>query len=66
MASPGASAAILLGRQLKRMNKEDHIDGISVGLADNDNVFEWEVMLMLCDDIPYYGGRLKQSYHARC
>jgi len=56
MASPGASAAILLSKQLRRIAKEDHIDGISVGLADNDNVFEWEVMLMLSDDIPYYGG----------
>jgi len=56
MSSPGASAAILLSKQLRRMSKEDHIDGISVGLADNDNVFEWEVMLMLSDDIPYYGG----------
>jgi ubiquitin-conjugating enzyme E2 G1 len=57
MALPGASATILLSKQLKRMNKEDHIDGISVGLADNDNVFEWEVMLMLSDDIPFYGGQ---------
>jgi ubiquitin-conjugating enzyme E2 G1 len=61
MASPGASAAILLAKQLKRMGKEDHIDGISVGLADNDNVFEWEVMLMLADDIPYYGGQLDRE-----
>jgi ubiquitin-protein ligase len=61
MASPGASAAILLAKQLKRMQKEDHIDGISVGLADNDNVFEWEVMLMLSDDIPFYGGLFRTN-----
>jgi len=55
MASPpGASAAILLTRQFKKMQKEDGIVGISVGLIDN-NIFEWEVMLMLSDDIPLYG-----------
>jgi ubiquitin-conjugating enzyme E2 G1 len=56
MANPGASAALLLANQLRRMGKEDHIDGISVGLVNSDNLFEWEVMLMLSDDIPYYGG----------
>jgi len=38
------------------MQKEDQIDGISVGLVDDNNVFEWEVMLMLSDDIPFFGG----------
>jgi ubiquitin-conjugating enzyme E2 G1 len=54
MATPGASAAILLSKQFKKMQKEDHIVGISVGLIDN-NIFEWEVMLMLSDEIPLYG-----------
>lgn len=54
-AKPGASAAIQLGRQFKAMQKEDQIDGISVGLV-NDSVFDWEVMLMLSDDIPFFGG----------
>jgi ubiquitin-conjugating enzyme E2 G1 len=53
---PTTPASILLGNQLRKMGKEDHIDGISVGLVDNGNLFEWEVMLMLSDDIPYYGG----------
>jgi ubiquitin-conjugating enzyme E2 G1 len=56
MTVPGASAAILLGKQFKRMQKDDQIDGISVGLVDDKNIFEWEVMLMLSDDIPLYGG----------
>jgi ubiquitin-conjugating enzyme E2 G1 len=55
MASPGAPAAILLGKQLKRMGDEDHIDGISVGLHE-DNIFEWDVMLMISDDTKFYGG----------
>lgn len=55
-STPGASAAIVLSKQFKRMQKEDHIDGISVGLVDGDNIFEWEVMLMINDDCKFYGG----------
>ena len=53
MASPAAG---LLGRQLKQMQGDKDIPGISCGLKD-DNVFEWEVMLMISDDCKYYGGR---------
>ena len=52
MASPAAG---LLGRQLKQMQGDKDIPGISCGLKD-DNVFEWEVMLMISDDCRYYGG----------
>ena len=58
MAKPGSSgsaATIILGKQLKRMQGEDYIEGISVGLVDN-NVFDWEVMLMINDDCKFYGG----------
>lgn len=56
--SPGgsSSAAILLGRQFKQMQTDKDIPGISCGLVDN-NIFEWEVMLMIADDCPGYGGR---------
>ena len=54
MASPAAG---LLGRQLKQMQSDKDIPGISCGLKD-DNVFEWEVMLMISDDCKYYGGQL--------
>ena len=54
MASPAAG---LLGRQLKQMQGDKDIPGISCGLKD-DNVFEWEVMLMISDDCKYYGGKL--------
>ncbi|KIW55505.1 hypothetical protein PV05_04243 [Exophiala xenobiotica] len=54
MASSSA-AATLLGRQLKQMQSDKDIPGISCGLAD-DNIFEWEVMLMINDDCRYYGG----------
>lgn len=54
MASTSAAAG-LLGRQLKHMQTDKDIPGISVGLVDN-NVFEWEVMLMINDDCKFYGG----------
>ena len=50
-----SAAAGLLGRQLKQMQSDKDIPGISCGLVDN-NVFEWEVMLMISDDCRYYGG----------
>ncbi|MCJ1371905.1 Ubiquitin-conjugating enzyme E2 15 [Loxospora ochrophaea] len=51
----GSAAAGLLGRQLKEMQSDKDIPGISCGLVD-DNVFEWEVMLMISDECKYYGG----------
>lgn len=54
--SKQTSAGILLAKQLKLMQKEDHIEGISVGLVDDNNLFEWEVMLMINDEDRLYGG----------
>lgn len=48
-------AAGLLQRQLKYMQSAKDLPGISCGLLSN-NVFEWEVMLMISDDCKYYGG----------
>ena len=49
------AAAGLLARQLKQMQSDKDIPGISCGLVDN-NVLEWEVMLMISDDCKFYGG----------
>lgn len=57
-STPGqasSGAAGLLKRQLKYMQDARDLPGISCGLL-NDNVFEWEVMLMISDDCKYYGG----------
>lgn len=51
----GTSAAGLLGRQLKQMQSDKDIPGISCGLVDS-NIFEWEVILMMSDECKYYGG----------
>jgi hypothetical protein len=56
MASAGAAAASLLKRQLKEMQSGKDLPGISCGLANDNNIFEWEVMLMINDDCKYYGG----------
>ena len=61
MASSRVAAAGLLGRQLKAMQTDkDAIPGISCGLVE-DNVFEWEVMLMINDDCKFYGGGFGSS-----
>ncbi|CAL3965351.1 hypothetical protein PZA11_001878 [Diplocarpon coronariae] len=53
MAQSGAAG--LLARQFKYMQSAKNLPGISCGLVEND-VFEWEVMLMVNDDCKYYGG----------
>ena len=63
--SSNTAAAGLLSRQLKQMQTDKDIPGISCGLVE-DNVFEWEVVLMISDDCRYYGGRSTFFLHAEC
>lgn len=56
--SSSSGAAALLGRQLKQMQTDKDIPGISCGLVSDQNVFEWDVMLMIDDEIKFYGGKL--------
>ncbi|KAI1877384.1 hypothetical protein JX265_003392 [Neoarthrinium moseri] len=51
-----SGAARLLQRQLKEMSTAKDLPGISVGLLNENNVFVWEVVLMINDDCKYYGG----------
>ncbi|KAF3927910.1 hypothetical protein ABW20_dc0106784 [Dactylellina cionopaga] len=53
--SSAAASSNLLKRQLKEMQSNKDIPGISCGLH-NDDIYEWEVMLMISDDLKYYGG----------
>jgi hypothetical protein len=39
------------------MQSDKNLPGISCGLVNDSNVFEWEVMLMISDDCKYYGGK---------
>jgi ubiquitin-conjugating enzyme E2 G1 len=62
MASAGAAAASLLKRQLKEMQSGKDLPGISCGLVNDNNIFEWEVMLMINDDCKYYGGTWRSLF----
>ncbi|KAL2059548.1 hypothetical protein ABVK25_000841 [Lepraria finkii] len=57
----GSAASGLLGRQLKQMQSDKDIPGISCGLV-KDNIFEWEVMLMISDDCKFYGGGFYRAH----
>ncbi|KAJ5623614.1 hypothetical protein N7490_012219 [Penicillium lividum] len=45
-------AGRMLARQLQQMQSDKDIPGISCGLVDS-NIFEWEVMLMISDDVKF-------------
>ena len=58
----GTAAGGLLARQMKEMQQQTLIPGLSCGLV-GDDVFQWEVMLMISDDLKYYGGKpLPKAY----
>ncbi len=60
-SAPTSAAGQLLRRQLKEIQRSKDIPGISCGLVSDQNIFEWEVMLMINDDCKYYGGGLPLS-----
>ncbi|KAL0638741.1 Ubiquitin-conjugating enzyme E2 15 [Maublancomyces gigas] len=55
MAASPLPSANLLRKQLKMMQSDKDLSNISAGLVD-DNIYEWEVMLMISDDCKFYGG----------
>ncbi|KAI0017223.1 ubiquitin-conjugating enzyme E2 [Xylariomycetidae sp. FL0641] len=57
-STSGAAAMRLLQKQLKEINTANDLSGISVGLVHESNVFEWEVSLMIDDDVTWYGGAI--------
>ncbi|KAJ3181104.1 ubiquitin-conjugating enzyme E2 G1 [Gaertneriomyces sp. JEL0708] len=57
MASPEAQSALLLRRQLKELTKHP-VEGFSAGLAD-DNIYEWDVMIVGPEGTLYEGGFFK-------
>jgi ubiquitin-conjugating enzyme E2 G1 len=60
-STSSAAAAALLKRQLKQMQSAKDLPGISCGLVNDNNIFEWEVMLMISDDCKYYGGKIRSA-----
>lgn len=55
-SSQTTGAARLLQRQLNEMRKAKDLEGVSVGLVNDNNVFVWQVGIMINDDCKYYGG----------
>ncbi|TDL26988.1 ubiquitin-conjugating enzyme [Rickenella mellea] len=53
-----SSTAMLLMRQLQELNKHP-VEGFSAGLVDDDNLLEWEVLIIGPPDTLYEGGFLK-------
>lgn len=53
-----SAAATQLRKEFKQMQKATDIPGVSCGLVNDNNIFEWEVMLMIPDEVKYYGGSL--------
>ncbi|KAG7562824.1 hypothetical protein FFLO_01779 [Filobasidium floriforme] len=49
---------LILKRQLMELRKRP-VDGFSAGLVDDDNLLEWEIMIMGPADTLYEGGFLK-------
>eukprot|EP00762_Andalucia_godoyi_P000695 ANDGO_05280.mRNA.1 Ubiquitin-conjugating enzyme E2 7 len=51
-------AALLLGRQLKELQKNP-VEGFSAGLVDESNPFEWEIFIIGPRDTLFEGGFFK-------
>jgi len=50
---------LLLARQLKELQKNS--DGFSVGLVDDSNLYEWQIIVEGPADTPYQGGYFQAS-----
>ena len=57
-----AGSTTLLRRQLKQMQTSTDIPGISCGLVSDHDIYQWEVMLMISDDVKFYGGESTLSW----
>jgi ubiquitin-conjugating enzyme E2 G1 len=55
-SSQATGAARMLQKQLNEMRKSKDLSGVSVGLVNDNNVFVWQVGIMINDDCKYYGG----------
>jgi len=58
MAQKNSQAALLLAKQLRDLKKSP-VEGFSAGLADDDSVFEWEIIIIGPPDTLYEGGVFK-------
>ena len=54
-------SALLLSRQLKDLNKHP-VEGFSAGLT-NDNIYEWDILIIGPENTPYEGGFFKAKLY---
>ncbi|KAG9393619.1 Ubiquitin-conjugating enzyme [Carpediemonas membranifera] len=54
-----SQAATILAKQLRELQRENAVEGISVGLIDDSNIFEWQVIISGPSDTDYEGGIFK-------
>ncbi|KAJ8594129.1 ubiquitin-conjugating enzyme [Rhizopogon salebrosus TDB-379] len=57
-STPQPSNTLLLRRQLTELTKHP-VEGFSAGLVDDNNLYEWEIMIIGPPDTPYEGGFFK-------
>ncbi|XP_064392538.1 ubiquitin-conjugating enzyme E2 G1-like [Halichondria panicea] len=57
-APPLEQGALLLRRQLIELSKKP-VEGFSAGLVDDDDLYQWEVLIMGPQDTYYEGGYFK-------
>ncbi|KAJ1547077.1 Ubiquitin-conjugating enzyme E2 15 [Cladochytrium tenue] len=57
-ADSSSQSGLLLKKQLRELTKNP-VEGFSAGLADDSNIYEWEVMVMGPEGTLYEGGFFK-------
>jgi len=55
---PASNCTLLLRRQLLELTRKP-VEGFSAGLVNDDNLLEWEIMIIGPSDTLYEGGMLK-------
>jgi len=60
-----SQAALLLKKQLRDLKKRP-VEGFSAGLADDSNLFEWDVMIVGPPDTLYEGGFFQGETFLSC
>ncbi|KAJ3293660.1 Ubiquitin-conjugating enzyme E2 15 [Borealophlyctis nickersoniae] len=58
MSDQEAQSSLLLRRQLKELAKSP-VEGFSAGLSDENNIYEWDVMIVGPEGTDYEGGFFK-------
>lgn len=64
-SSQTTGAARMLQKQFNEMRKSNDLSGVSVGLVNDNNIFVWQVGIMINDECKYYGGKFLPAFLRR-